>query len=300
MIKNLQEFRKWQISGRTYQPLELEDIESCTCSNCGQVFKGRYCPNCGQKSNVKRLEFMGAVKEFLPLVYNFDVKFLRTCLELCLRPGHMIRDYIVDRKRCSYNNPISMIFILVTILLVEQFIFYGTSEADRHLFDSSNIEGRLISHCGERLGAFFYSVCRLCNLIYQNMAVTTLLSMLIYVLPNKIAFRKTDLGCTLNLTEHFYVMVYIACIEFILSIVLLPYNYVCGESPHEGHTTCSFIIMWIVFKQFYQIGIRRSFRLTLYSAFLMVLLVAILVSIVVAVVLYFYGDISHDFSDIVE
>ena len=294
-MKNLSEFRQWQITGRTYQPLELEEMDSCTCSNCGQTFKGKYCPNCGQKANVRRLEFMGAVKEFMPLVYNFDVKFLRTCLELCARPGHMIRDYIVDRKRCSYNNPVAMIFILVTIFLVEQYLFYGVSGEERHLFGATNVEDRLINHCGERLGAFLFAIFRFCDLIYQNMAITTLLSMLIYVLPNKIAFRKTELGRSLNLTEHFYVMVYIACIEFIISIVLLPYNYVCGDAPHDGNMTCSFFVMWIVFKQFYQIGYKRSFRLTLFSAFLMILFVAIVGTILVTSVLFLFGDIRKGF-----
>lgn len=293
---NLQEFRKWQITGRTYQTLDLEGEEFCTCPNCGQEFKGKYCPNCGQKAHARRLEFMGAIKEFLPLVYNFDVKFLRTCLELCTRPGHMIRNYIVDRKRASYNNPVAMIFILVTILVVEQFLLFGTNVEDRHLYDhpSDTIESRLVSHCGETMGAIVFGAYRLADLVYQNMAITTLLGMLLYVLPNKIAFRKTELGRQLNLTEHFYVMVYIACIEFIISILLMPYHYIQGDSPSEGHLTCSFFVMWIVFKQFYQIGVRRSFKLTLLSVFQMGLLVVFISVILVMLAFAVFGDFRKE------
>ncbi len=90
------------------------------CLNCGLPLQGEenFCPNCGQRNDMRKLNFgnfLGAVfSEFI----SYDSRFWRTILYLILKPGKVSQDYI-NGKRAQYANPfrfyltVSIIFFLL-------------------------------------------------------------------------------------------------------------------------------------------------------------------------------------------
>jgi len=90
------------------------------CLNCGLPLAGEenFCPNCGQRNDIRKLNFgsfLGAVfDEFI----SYDSRFWRTIIVLLLKPGKVSKDYI-EGRRAQYANPfrfyltISIIFFLL-------------------------------------------------------------------------------------------------------------------------------------------------------------------------------------------
>ena len=88
------------------------------CKNCDQTIKDdhSYCPHCGQKSNVTRLNFKQLIKDIWVAFSSTDEGVLLLIKELVYKPGKVARAY-VSGKRKHYFNPFSYLAIMVAIAL---------------------------------------------------------------------------------------------------------------------------------------------------------------------------------------
>lgn len=93
-----------------------------TCKNCGNQFDHKFCPNCGQKASVKKLEMKSLLQELPHAVWHLDRGFLYNCIELFKRPGYSIKDYL-EGKRKRFYHPLSfMLIILGTMYVLMQLL----------------------------------------------------------------------------------------------------------------------------------------------------------------------------------
>lgn len=81
------------------------------CKNCEQNFKGNFCMECGQRSDVKRVDFQYIANEIPDSILQINQGFFFTVKELTLRPGRSIQNFLTG-KRKAYYKPIA--FFLVT------------------------------------------------------------------------------------------------------------------------------------------------------------------------------------------
>lgn len=114
-------FRIWQVTGQMIGRGNNIIPERHECLNCGETFNGNYCPNCGQSAKERRLTFASAFDNLFSLLLNTDKGFIYTLLCLILRPGYMILDYIRG-KRTRYTRPVQLLFFMVTIFLVVNYM----------------------------------------------------------------------------------------------------------------------------------------------------------------------------------
>jgi hypothetical protein len=89
-----------------------------TCKNCGHQSDLKYCPNCGQKTSVKRLEMKSLLQELPHAVWHLDSGFLYNMVELFKRPGYTIKDYIEGKRRPFYHPLSFMLIILGTMYIL--------------------------------------------------------------------------------------------------------------------------------------------------------------------------------------
>ncbi len=98
------------------------------CKNCDQTIQDdqSYCPHCGQKSDVKRLNFKQLIKDIWIAFSNTDEGFLLLIKELVYKPGKVARAYVSGRRK-HYFNPFSYLAIMVAIALffILRFESYG-------------------------------------------------------------------------------------------------------------------------------------------------------------------------------
>ncbi len=92
-------------------PVSTEETE---CSHCGLVFRGNFCPRCGQNraAGKGKPRFLKTFREAYPQLSN---NFLRTIFHLLCRPGYMIRDYFRGH-RVIYQSPVSTFLIAISVL----------------------------------------------------------------------------------------------------------------------------------------------------------------------------------------
>lgn len=88
-----------------------------TCINCGAESEGKYCSNCGQRLQVKRITFKEGWHDFWARIYGFDGMFPRTLRDLTLRPGFAARQFIIG-NRARYYGPVGYYFFIITLFLL--------------------------------------------------------------------------------------------------------------------------------------------------------------------------------------
>lgn len=87
------------------------------CLNCGSTITGNFCPNCGQKKEVKRLTWHSLIVEVFHFFSHIEKGFFFTSYKLLIRPDKVIGEYL-EGKRKKYTKPVSLYLIWVAIHLL--------------------------------------------------------------------------------------------------------------------------------------------------------------------------------------
>lgn len=93
-----------------------------TCLNCGRLVDQSFCPACGQKTSVKRLDLLTLVQDLPSILFNFDRGFLYNLVQLTVRPGYAIKDYL-DGKRKPFQNPLAYALVILAAMLIALNLF---------------------------------------------------------------------------------------------------------------------------------------------------------------------------------
>lgn len=83
------------------------------CISCNLELTGKYCSNCGQPANIKRINGHYIIHE-IEHVLHFERGILFTIKELLIRPGQNVREFIA-KDRSKLVKPI--IFIIISSLI---------------------------------------------------------------------------------------------------------------------------------------------------------------------------------------
>ena len=83
------------------------------CKNCNTELNSKFCPDCGQPKNLKRIDGKYIIHE-IEHVLHFERGILFTIRELSTNPGQNIRKYLSE-NRSRLVKPI--IFIIITSLI---------------------------------------------------------------------------------------------------------------------------------------------------------------------------------------
>ena len=107
-------FHLWQ--RRPFEVAQMAEEER-RCNSCGTVFQGNFCPRCGQAARVGRFSFKTALLLFIDVWGIGNRGMFRSIRDLLLRPGYMIRDYLIGCQS-AYFPPFKMFFLLTTFSLL--------------------------------------------------------------------------------------------------------------------------------------------------------------------------------------
>lgn len=95
---------------------QVKKYQRVECPNCTYPFSGyeKFCPECGQKNEGKKLQFTAFIGEVFKGFISWDSKFWKTIFPLVSKPGK-VPEYYVTGKRNRYVNPFRF-YIIVSIL----------------------------------------------------------------------------------------------------------------------------------------------------------------------------------------
>ena len=259
--------------------------KNTVCLNCGNTFKGEFCPHCGQKASTKRLKITETAADFVNSFVGGDNKFMRTCIDLFTRPGYMVHDYLLG-KRVRYYNPLQLFLFLLTVFAIFSFVLGVNSDILNSLSDTD--WDNLYEKGGEYVSIQF--AIDYVRKIFSNELYGTFCISLTAVFPYRLLFFKQTLlrpdgtRHPLNLTEHFYTLMYSACIDKIVGTAVLPL-YLIPEAEPVARMIYEFISMpytVIMYKQLLGIGWFKSVLINLVAISLTYLLTILLFIILIA------------------
>lgn len=110
-----QRFRSWQQEPFKKKKTELKPHQ---CAGCGASYVGNFCPVCGQKHTVGRMDWRAIHQDIIEIVgLKKPQSVLSFLLQLFGRPGYLISDYIRGRRKvCA--SPIGMLGILAVVTML--------------------------------------------------------------------------------------------------------------------------------------------------------------------------------------
>lgn len=268
-----------QRQGHHIPPAREGDGEQCTCLCCGTLFHGNYCPQCGQSRLTRRLVLSDIVAHMASSLTNLDGQLMHTIRDLFTRPGYMIWDFIGGR-RAEYFKPVQMLFFLATIyVLLNMVLKVDTDEGiiadiDKEMVDEKTAEALQLLQWGRNIVEW----------VHANKALSALLSNLLLLLPLKWAFRKTEHGRMLNLTEYFYALAFIGCQHLIIAMVVMPAGKLLGTDTSNALSVVSVMTYVWVYHQLFELSWWRCVRRGIVVALLMLLEIFLLVFVLGLVV----------------
>lgn len=300
-----------RLAKRKYQrgrivPIDFDNHQH-TCKNCGWTFEGNYCNNCGQTKKTRRITYKTAIQNFLGGLTNIDNGFFSTCMELFIRPGFMIKDYI-EGRRVLYFRPFQMLFILTTTYLVllqlvpshtitrtitlsDGTTTEETYEVDEDIDDlketTSNIFDAFqnVSESIFERSPFFSAVFKkLGDWLTSEQTLEFLLFLPAFAVATRWAFRKDYRGHKLNLVELIFVRTYASCQIVIASIILLPF---LGKEDDGIPWWLHFFFSFWIYYQLYGFGwwktLRKTALMYIYSLIMIILIAIIVITLIILV-----------------
>lgn len=117
-------FRAWQRHPFHYVNKSQGTVR---CANCGMEFADNFCPRCGQRAGVGRIGWT-SVRRGVMILWGMDSRSMGfSILQLLLRPGYFIGDYISGRQQISFP-PVKMLFIVSMFYLLVDKLLVGHEE----------------------------------------------------------------------------------------------------------------------------------------------------------------------------
>lgn len=110
------------------------------CKNCQNSLLSdyKYCPECGVKTDIKRLTFQGLFNDVVERVFNLENNVFRTIGQLTVRPERVIISYLEGTRR-KYLNPLN--YLTLTLFLSGVIFFFIRRFAlDKMKFDVAGLE----------------------------------------------------------------------------------------------------------------------------------------------------------------
>lgn len=89
------------------------------CPNCAAPLRetDHFCARCGQRTHQHRFNLPHIAHEFFHAFTHADKGVLMLVRDLALRPGRVLREYIVEFKRARYFNPFTFLLLVLGFML---------------------------------------------------------------------------------------------------------------------------------------------------------------------------------------
>ena len=196
-------FRQWQLAPFDYEARRQAQT-SHRCNNCGSDFVGNYCPVCSQKEDVGPITWKSVVQSIGEVWGLHNRSMLYTLVQLFLRPGYFISDYISGKKQVSFP-PVKLLALMAVLgLLVDYFIGSPIGGVFNNDFDFAGDKMLFIDNAFEWMN------------LHPDVMSLILLSYLI--IPNYFIYRSAPRNPRHTLPQGFFIQVFTAIAFLVFNI----------------------------------------------------------------------------------
>jgi hypothetical protein len=196
-------FRQWQLAPFDYRPSSQSQAKH-HCSNCGTEFVGNFCPICSQRESMGPITWKSVFRSIGEVWGLNNRSLLYSLVQLFLRPGYFIGDYISGKRQVSFP-PVKM---LALIALLGVFVDYLTGSPITGVFNND------FDFAGDKM-LLIDNAFEWMNLHPEVMSLI-LLSYLI--IPIYFIFRFAPRNTRHTLPQGFFIQVFSAVVFLIFNI----------------------------------------------------------------------------------
>ena len=196
-------FRQWQLNPFDYRPSSQSQAMH-RCSNCGSEFVGNFCPICSQRESMGPITWKSVFRSIGEVWGLNNRSLLYSVVQLFLRPGYFIGDYISGKRQVSFP-PVKM---LALIALLGVFVDYLTGSPITGVFNND------FDFAGDKM-LLIDNAFEWMNLHPEVMSLI-LLSYLI--IPIYFIFRFAPRNTRHTLPQGFFIQVFSAVVFLIFNI----------------------------------------------------------------------------------
>ena len=270
-------FRQWQRHPAEYE----ESTEVHRCNNCELEFRGNYCPTCGQKWNTGPVSWSNLCQQWMDQWGLGTRSLLVTIVQLFLRPGYLIGEYISGKRRNCFP-PLSMLVLvgLVVSLISDWLGLFITDKSGVVQIENPTPIEKFNVWIGSNLG---YGL---------------LFLFLLMMLPTFIIFRYAPRHTRHTLPQSFFIQVFNAA-QLILMMLICGLGYKVLMLSGEAEDIAKWILflvlapslLFINYKQLFGYGVWG----TIWRSFccFVIMIYSFVLSIVYANVIFFDGELRY-------
>lgn len=232
--QRLEIFRQWQQQPFSYS----RDSATHKCNNCGEEFQGNYCPICSQRARLGRITWKSVWLGFMELWGMHTRSMPYSLLQLLLRPGYFIGDYITGRRQVSFS-PMKMLVIMGLLVLMVNNLAdpEATQQAEQVTLDGD---------FGDRIKIIVDGAISWLD-IHSDWGVLLLLSFLIW--PTWSLFRISPRCDHHTLPEGFFIQVFNSVH---LLMLVLAHNLIAAVLPFIRSEIGGNVYMAVIAVQLYR------------------------------------------------
>ena len=193
-----EQFKQWQLEPFDYG---FDDSHIHVCNNCGNSFNGKFCPHCSQNGKYGRITWKSVALSIGEVWGMHNRSLLFSIIQLLLRPGYFISDYINGKRQVSFP-PVKML-VLVALL------------------------GVLVDHLTVFNGFMTFEIKKHNNLIFDDLirwfnthpdAMSIAMGTLL-VIPCYIIFRHAPRNSFHTIPQGFFIQVFIAVFYLLINML---------------------------------------------------------------------------------
>lgn len=195
----IKRFRAWQ-----EEPFKREKKapKSHVCVSCGNTFEGNYCPICGQRHDVGKVNW-STIWDDVKSIIGLDkpksvVSFL---VQLFGRPGYMSGDYVSGRRN-MYSSPIAMLGVIAaSALLIGGHTVHAKTGWVDSLAEGGGVAGAVLTW------------------LSSHLEWTVLIQTIFLIFPTWLLFRHAPRHTRHTLPQGIYIQVFMGSLVIICIIL---------------------------------------------------------------------------------
>lgn len=278
------QFRQWQHKPHEVMAMAADEHD---CPTCHTHYVGNYCPRCGQSAKIGRYSFKKAFLLFIDVWGLGNRGMFRTLRDLLLRPGYMIRDYLMGMQM-AYFPPFKMLFLLtaLSVLVAHGLNIEGKTYEEMRKENLTTVEN--MSADDEQRKEWGVKVFKWIDNVQQRFPnIITVMGIFLFTLLLYPAFRHSKNIPDLRLSEFLIAMVYSANMTTIYETAL---TFV-GASNDLVSMASALIV--IPLKQLSGFTWKRTI-LSIVGVFVLLMLIIIVLVAIVTIILASMGALPED------
>lgn len=199
-------FKQWKEKPFDYK---IEHPEPQHCNNCGNDFVGNFCPYCSQRAGVGRVTWRSVHQGVMDIWGLGTRSLLYTLLQLLLRPGQLIGEYISGKRQISFP-PVKMLFIIALIYSAVVYWFFPSVLG-------SNIN---IDDMSDNPFKAFEEWTR------NHYSWSSLIMSLFAIIPTWVMFRNSPRNTRHLLPEGFFIQIFLSVLSMVISFITIPLSLI--------------------------------------------------------------------------